>query len=135
MFNSLVITFVRFLHTLLILFVVLVPLQRKKTYWTYFLFHFVICFTLVCHWYRNDDQCFFTQVESKFRDIPLEESFIYSIVNPIYKIEDSDLKTLVSILTPILGLLSFIRLYDNYYILKDQIKDFFTFQLKDQILI
>jgi hypothetical protein len=56
------------------------------------------------------------------RGISESESFIHSIVSPIYKISDADIRELVSNITPLLGLVSLARLFQNKELIKSDIK-------------
>lgn len=100
---------IRMLHLLLVLFVVAVPFIRGAR-WPLLLIHFMTVLTLMVHWLLHEDTCFLTLVESTWRGVPLEYSFMYRLVSPIYKIEDADLKQLVMYVTPALGLISLHRL-------------------------
>ena len=104
---------IRLVHILLVLFVIVVPFI-KAAKWPLLLIHFMTILTLFAHWIFNEDTCFLTLVESTLRGVPLEYSFMYQIVSPIYKIQDESLKQCVMYITPLLGLVSFQRLVDAW---------------------
>lgn len=60
------------------------------------LMHAVMCPFLMLHWLTNSDGgCFLTLLEKKLRGIDDDESFIHSIVAPLYVIDDAVLKKVV----------------------------------------
>lgn len=102
---------VRALHMLLITFVVIVPflyftnaelIQGPLKLWPLLILHFTVCVSLLVHWKFNDDTCFLTVVESSLRGIPMKNSFMHSIVSPIYKIQNETMKQVSSYGVPVL---------------------------------
>lgn len=111
---------IRILHVLLILFVIIVPFIPNVE-WTFLVLHISTVMSLLVHWLMNNDSCFLTLVETKMRGVESSESFIHSIVSPVYKISDTDTKELVSNITPLLGLVSLMRLSKNWEVVKSDI--------------
>jgi hypothetical protein len=62
-----------------------------------------------------------TLLEVTFRNIPKSESFIHSLVSPVYNIDDECIKNIVWFITPILGMISFSRLFNNKRIIANDI--------------
>lgn len=119
---------VKIIHILFTLFVILTPFI-KNIIWLILLLHVVVVISLIFHWITNQDVCFLTWLECYIKGIPSQDSFIHSLVSPVYKIENDQLKTLCYIITPLLGLISMSRLYTNLYIIKTDIENI-TFDSK-----
>lgn len=112
---------VRLLHLALVLFVVAVPFLGGNPPWSLFAVHCMTVITLVVHWLTKQNACFLTLVESSLRGIPSTQSFMHSIVSPVYSIEDIDLKYLVHRVTPVLGIISALRLSSRWDVMKDDL--------------
>lgn len=111
---------VRLIHLAIVVFIVVSPFLKKRN-WMIDILHVVSVITLVAHWYMDEDTCFLTYLESAIRGIPVQESFVYSIVSPVYKISDEEVKSLVMIATPVLGLISFVRILNNWSHIKQDL--------------
>lgn len=104
---------VRFLHICLILFIIVVPFWKGSS-WALLCLHAMACMTLIAHWIMNEDTCFLTLVECFFRGVQPDKSFMHSLVSPVYKIEDEELKRWVMRITPLLAITSLSRIYWNW---------------------
>lgn len=109
MANVVLANLIRTLHFLLIAFVVVVPFlyvwpneSLVVKLWPLLILHFTVCVSLLVHWKFNDDTCFLTVVESSLRGIPMKNSFMHSIVSPIYKIQNDTIKQVSSYGVPML---------------------------------
>lgn len=79
---------VKIIHALFIAFVLMAPFSNIELLLTY---HFIIVPFLWIHWYTNNDVCALTLVESKLRGIKnTSDTYIGSIINPIYNIQHKD---------------------------------------------
>ena len=105
-------TLIRILHVLFILFMLITPFVPNIS-WFLVLLHATTALSLLIHWYFNNDTCFLTLVEQKIRGVANTESFMHSLVSPVYKISDECIRSIVWCITPILGYVSFSRLIDN----------------------
>jgi uncharacterized protein DUF2784 len=99
--------FVSLLHVLLILFVASVPFLALEFPW--YMLHLTVVLGLVVHWALRTDVCALTYIEASLRGMPPDKSFIYSIVGPVFNIEDSTLRKFVFTSTILLGFLSAYR--------------------------
>jgi len=111
---------VRLIHIAIVIFIVASPFMKKRN-WMIDVLHVVSVITLVAHWYMDEDTCFLTFLESTLRGIPVQESFVYSIVSPVYKISDEEIKSMVMAVTPVLGLISFVRILNNWSVIKQDV--------------
>lgn len=100
---------IRVLHLLLIVFVVCTPFlfllpdsYVPEKLWPLLILHFTVCLSLLVHWKFNNDTCFLTVVESTLRGVPMQSSFMHSIVSPVYKIQNDTLKDVSNIAVPVL---------------------------------
>lgn len=106
---------IKVLHIILVLFVLIIPfLSDKLIHWSVLLLHSVLVFGIVFHWLVNNDACFLTLLECQLRGIKKTQSFIHSLVSPVYKIDNSTTSKIVKIITPILGLITISRLVENW---------------------
>jgi hypothetical protein len=100
--------FVRFVHGIFVLFILLAPFSNVELLLTY---HFIIVPFLWMHWYTNNDVCALTLIESKLRGIEnTSETYLGSIINPIYQIQNKDMY----IITGILFLITTYNLHYTY---------------------
>lgn len=123
--NNILANLIRILHVLLILFILCVPFV-KKIPWQLILLHFVIVGSLLLHWVTNNDDCLLSNLESKLRGIPVETSFMYSLVSPVYKndISDEQIRVLVTFVTPFLGCATLFRFINNWDMIKENIQQY-----------
>lgn len=113
---------VRLIHLALVLFVVVVPLAAgKDTHWSILAVHCMTVVTLLVHWITKQNACFLTLVESTLRGVPNTQSFMYSIVAPVYQIDDAELRDIVQVVTPILGVISAVKLSNKWAEMKEEL--------------
>ena len=112
---------VRVIHLALVLFVVIVPFAGKDTHWSVLAVHCMTVLTLLVHWITKQNACFLTMVESTLRGVPNTESFMYSIVAPVYQIDDAKLRNIVHMVTPVLGLISAVKLSGKWNQMKEDL--------------
>lgn len=83
---------VRVLHLILIAFIIIVPFYsffgHFEKMWPFYVLHLTLGLSLLVHWHYHNDACFLTLVECKLRGIEPNQSFVHSVVSPVYKIED-----------------------------------------------
>ncbi len=114
---SLLLPVVQLLHVTLVLFVLFVPFSPNLN-WHWYVLHFTTVASLLVHWLYNDDTCFLTLVESSLTGTKVKNTFIHSIVSPIYKISDLHVRTTTTYLTIILGLMSLVRIFKQWFQIK-----------------
>ena len=73
---------VRLSHSLVVLYIVLVPFLAP---WFLLPGHIGMNSLLMMHWLTNNNTCAWTILEAKLRGLPVEEGFIYSIVRPMFE--------------------------------------------------
>ena len=116
-----IVELIRILHITLILFITCIPFMRN-VHWPLLVLHSTSVFTLMAHWWSNQDACFLTLLECTMRGLPEQlcksTSFMYQLVSPVYNIEDDQLKRFVMIVTPILGAISAYRIYKIWPLIK-----------------
>lgn len=88
---------IRMIHIGFIMWMVWVPFTNNDSM---LMMHAIISPFLMLHWILNNDGCALTVMEKHLRNLDHDhESFIHSIVSPIYKIDDATLRPLVFSLT------------------------------------
>ena len=72
---------IRLCHVLLILYVILMPMIGP---WYFLPGHIGFSFLLMGHWITNNNVCAWSEIESRLRGIPVTDSFVYSIIKPMF---------------------------------------------------
>lgn len=93
MLNSIITNIIKIIHLSLIFYIMfgpLISLEHLKNVITILLF-------LLYRWITNDHKCTLTSLENKLTGN--KNGFIFRIINPIYKINESTLNNLVYFLT------------------------------------
>ena len=86
---------VRLFHSALILFMIIAPFCKNREY---VILHAIIVPFLYFHWLTNNDTCALTELEKYLSNKKEnEETFIGSIISPVYKINLKDKCTIVKI--------------------------------------
>ena len=111
---------VRLVYLALVIFVTVTPFL--DTEWHVDVLHLMTTIVLVSHWLMRQDACFFTLLEAFLRGVPVEHSFIYSIVGPVFNIDDSSLRRFVLIGTTALGFVSLSKIVKKWPTIKDDIR-------------
>jgi hypothetical protein len=102
---------VRLLHVFFVGFMIYAPFSSNPAF--VLLASFVYPF-LFLHWLTNSDACFLTIVEKRLRGLDTDsDSFINSIVAPIYVLEETSMKKVVWIVSLCLWGVSVYRLVIN----------------------
>lgn len=103
---------VRAIHLAFVLWMVWTPFKGGVDF---LLMHAVTVPGLLVHWAVHSDGCVLTFLEKKMRGIEEDsKSFIWNIVNPIYKIDDCVLKRLVGWTTVALWAVTLWKLWKHY---------------------
>jgi len=83
--------------------------------------HTMVSPVLLLHWLLNSDGCALTLLEKKIRGLEHDdESFIHSVVGPVYNIDDAVVKRVVFFVTCVLWMVSLGKLS------KERIRRVFT---------
>lgn len=87
---------VRAVHVLIVAFFVCAPFSRNCDM---IVMHAIMVPFLYVHWLTNNDTCALTEVEKLLsKKTQNTETFVGSIVSPVYKIESGDVKILTLLL-------------------------------------
>jgi len=76
-----------FFHLTIILVILILPFTSSPAL---LLMHSVFSFSLLTHWYFNNNTCSLTLIESALRGIPTTKSFSHQFISPIYDMSNSD---------------------------------------------
>ena len=79
----------KLIHLLCILFIIAGIFFKNKYL---ILIHYLVLWTLIFHWYFNNDICSLSFLESKLRGIPYTKGFIHSIIGPFYNVTNKEIK-------------------------------------------
>lgn len=74
------------------------------------LLHAVLCFSLIVHWYYNNDVCCLSEFEAYISGKDRVDTFSHSFVAPIYKISEKSWSKTCYILTTILMIISIYKM-------------------------
>ena len=94
---------ISFLHLLVVLFVINVPLISNNPF--VLMYYCFIVFFIMIHWHYNDDTCVLTLIESKLRGKKDTETYFGKLIKPIYNVSSSE----VQYITLILFMTAFIK--------------------------
>jgi len=91
---------IKIIHCILIIFIVFGVFSDNKTINNT---HTALLFSILAHWILNDNSCFLTQIEKKITNTEDDQStFIYKVISPFYKIDDSYIGKIVHLITLVL---------------------------------
>lgn len=97
------------LHLAFAAFMVIAPFSSSKLL---LLLHAIVTPFILFHWIMNNDTCFLTLLERYLRGIDdTETSFFHSLVSPIYKLPNIVVGRTVWVITIVLCLVSWYRVY------------------------
>lgn len=77
---------VRIVHLCVVAFVALAPMSRNPRVVAA---HVALVPVLWVHWLVRDDSCVLTEIEKRLRGVSSDDSFIQSIVGPVYLPDES----------------------------------------------
>jgi hypothetical protein len=106
--NLFLANFIRLLHILLVLFILIAPFTDTPGY---LVLHIALSISLLTHWVGNSDICSLSLLESKLRGNAYNETFMHQIVSPVYKINDTTLSKISYIVVITLMIVSMYKLY------------------------
>lgn len=91
------------LHIAFVLWVLIVPFTNNEPM---LVLHLFVLPFLWFHWWVNDDTCALTLAERSLRGVSSEESFFHNLVSPVYKIQDSDVRSASWVISILLWLVT-----------------------------
>lgn len=119
MLNKMMLDFIVVLHFIFVLFIALVPFFAGNYF---MILHAVVVPFMMAHWYLNDNNCALTIMEKNLRkamygeDPDPNDCFTYNLIAPVYdfKKNNSDMSSIIYIITIGLWLITLYRLYGNW---------------------
>ena len=106
------------LHLILVIFVVSTPFLTDNPF--ILLFYSFIVFSIMFHWFTNNDACVLTLIESKLRNKKSNETFMGKLISPVYKVSSFQIRLAT------LGLFLF-ALYKSRIWDKDRLNELIAF--------
>lgn len=97
-------------HTLVIIFILLAPFCNIPSL---LILHVTFSFSLLVHWYNNNNECSLTYMEAKLRGLDRTESFSHKFISPLYDISKTEWSKYCYIITIILMCVSIYYLYHS----------------------
>jgi hypothetical protein len=97
-------------HVVVIVFVLLAPFSNIPAF---LILHVTFSFSLIVHWYNNNNECSLTYMESKLRGLDRTESFTHKFISPLYDISKTEWSKLCYIITIVLMSVSIYYLYHS----------------------
>lgn len=85
-FNIFLADLIYIFHFIIILFILFVPFTKTPSY---LILHIVFSFSLLVHWYNNNNICSLSLFESKLRGIEYNNSFSHQFIAPVYDISST----------------------------------------------
>ena len=100
-------------HCFIVLFMIIVPFIPTLPI-CYLLLHAVGGFSLLIHWWANNDACSLTMMESVLRGIPKEEALTHKFISPLYTgLSGNTWSNMIHVITIALVLYSIYKLVNN----------------------
>jgi len=81
---------ISFLHLLVILFIINVPLISNNPF--VLMYYCFIVFFIMIHWHYNNDTCILTVIESKLRGKKDNDTYFGKLIKPIYNISSKEIQ-------------------------------------------
>ena len=110
------------LHTLLLLFLVIIPFVNNERLLQ--MYSILIPF-IFYHWSVNDDTCAMTQLETYVTGKNKDETFFHRLVSPVYKMDDTAANNLLKSTLFFLWMFTQYRL-ERFKIVEDDLKTIFA---------
>jgi len=97
-------------HVVVIVFVLLAPFSNIPAF---LILHVTFSFSLIVHWYNNNNECSLTYMEAKLRGLDRTESFTHKFISPLYDISKTEWSRFCYIITIFLMCVSIYYLYHS----------------------
>lgn len=97
-------------HVIVIVFVLLAPFSNIPAF---LILHVTFSFSLILHWYNNNNECSLTYMESKLRGLDRTESFTHKFIAPLYDISKTEWSRICYVVTIVLMCVSIYYLYHS----------------------
>lgn len=97
-------------HVIVIVFVLLAPFSNIPAF---LILHVTFSFSLILHWYNNNNECSLTYMEAKLRGLDRTESFTHKFIAPLYDISKTEWSRICYIVTIVLMCVSIYYLYHS----------------------
>ena len=81
---------ISFLHLLVVLFVINVPLLTDNPF--ILMYYCFIVFFIMIHWHYNNDTCILTVIESNLRGKKHNDTFMGKLIKPIYSVSSQEIQ-------------------------------------------
>jgi hypothetical protein len=81
---------VRALHVLLVVFIVVAPALNSAPLWALDMW---LCVALLFHWFVHENVCCLSVAEAALRGKPLDETFMHSLIAPVYDVCETTLSS------------------------------------------
>ena len=98
---------IQIIHFFIVAFFVLAPFTNDVGAWA---LHAMLVPLLYLHWTLNDDTCALTVLECWVTGKEKHQSFVHSIVGPIYNVDPKYINTFTSIAPLLLWVISLLKL-------------------------
>lgn len=107
------------LHVAFVLWMVLTPFSNNEPM---LVLHLFVGPFLWMHWLLSDDTCSLTLLESYLRGVPCDKSFFHSVVSPVYKIQDDDIRAASWVASVVLWLITLSKVMKRPAMISDMFK-------------
>ena len=116
---------VRLIHIALILGVVATPFVTRQP--ELLLLHVTFMAGMMVHWYFGSTGCVLTALESRLRGVPAENTFVFSVIAPVYSVPFtmSQQRLLIWVVSLLLFSRSLALLISNFDVLYQHVMELF----------
>jgi hypothetical protein len=87
---------ISFLHILVVLFVINVPLVVDNPF--FLMYYCFIVFFIMLHWHYNNDTCILTVIESNLRGKKDNDTYFGKLIKPIYSVTSKEIQYITLLL-------------------------------------
>lgn len=87
---------IKILHISIIIFIIYGVFSNN---YDILLINFALLTSILVHWVLNNDTCALTIIEKMITGNEDKDTFIYSLVSPIYNIDDTELSKIIKMIT------------------------------------
>lgn len=116
--KNILLPFVKIIHLSIILFVILSPFSNAPGF---LVLNSTLTMSLITHWISSSDICCLSLLESYFSGKPYKNTFIHSLVSPVYNLPESVLSKIAWGITIGSFVVSISKLFKTFFIDKKNI--------------
>jgi len=108
MYMEIIADLIYLIHLAVVLFIVFAPFSNSLSI---LILHVAFSMTLIIHWKTNSNVCCLTIAESWFRGVEMSGTFLNKIMEPVYKISENKMSSIIWTVTLVMMAVSCYKIY------------------------